>query len=220
MNKPIHIKKNVETRLPTEYGDFQLCLYLGPKDNKEHLALVKGDVFGKDNVLVRVHSECLTGDLLGSNRCDCGQQLQHAMRLIEEVGEGVVLYLRQEGRGIGLLEKLRAYNLQDNGLDTVDANLALGHEADERDYGIAAAMLKDLGVLSVRLITNNPEKISQLEQYDIQVSERIHSDAEIRPDNVAYLFTKAARMNHLLNVDLLRPVTKPSGNGFKRLTLG
>lgn len=220
MSKRNRISKNVETRLPTEYGDFRLSLYLGPEDNKEHLALVKGDVFGKENVLVRVHSECLTGDLLGSNRCDCGQQLQHAMRIIEDAGEGVVLYLRQEGRGIGLLEKLRAYNLQDDGLDTVDANLALGHKADERDYGMAAAMLNDLGVLSVRLITNNPEKIFQLERNNIRVAERIASDAEIRPDNAGYLFTKAARMNHILNVDLLQPVSKSNGNGFKYFPLG
>ncbi len=220
MKKPFQIRRNVETRLPTEYGDFRLCLYLGPQDQKEHLALVKGDVFGKEDVLVRVHSECLTGDLLGSNRCDCGQQLHQAMRLIEEAGEGVVLYLRQEGRGIGLLEKLRAYNLQDQGLDTVDANLALGHEADERDYEMAAAMLNDLGVQSVRLITNNPEKISQLESYAMRVAERVSSDAEIRPDNAGYLFTKAARMNHLLDVDLLRPLSKTNGNGFKHLTLG
>jgi GTP cyclohydrolase II len=213
--KPFRIKKNVETRLPTEYGDFRIGLYLGPADKKEHLALVKGDVFGKENVLVRIHSECLTGDLLGSNRCDCGQQLHNAMRLIENAGEGVVIYLRQEGRGIGLLEKLRAYNLQDQGLDTVDANLALGHEADERDYEMAAAILNDLGVRSVRLITNNPAKISQLEEYRMRVADRVSSDAEIRPDNAGYLFTKAARMNHLLDIDLLQPVQKSDGYGIK-----
>ena len=144
MPKSLVVEKKVCTRLPTQFGSFDLCLFMSNMDEKEHLALIKGDLKGKDNVLVRIHSECFTGDILGSKRCDCGEQLQNAMQLIEENGEGIVLYLRQEGRGIGLLEKMKAYNLQDTGLDTVDANIALGHRADDRDYGIAVAMLEIL----------------------------------------------------------------------------
>ncbi len=188
-------------RIPTDLGEFQLCLYSDKAHSKEHLALVMGDVRGMDNVLVRVHSECFTGDVLGSRRCDCGEQLQRSMALIAQAGSGVIVYLRQEGRGIGLLDKLRAYNLQDIGYDTVEANLALGHHADERDYTVAALILTDLGVGTVRLITNNPSKIEHLAGLGVQVTERIPLESTVNADNAQYLFTKALRMNHLFNLD-------------------
>ena len=149
----------VQTRIPTAHGEFTLHYYSNNLDNKEHIAFVKGDVVNKQGILVRIHSECFTGDVLGSRRCDCGGQLDLALQLINEVGCGVLIYLRQEGRGIGLLKKLQAYNLQDQGLDTVDANIHLGHLADEREYDLAALILKDLNVSSVSLMTNNPNKI-------------------------------------------------------------
>jgi GTP cyclohydrolase II len=179
---------------------FQLCLYTNSEDEEEHLALILGDVAGQGGVLVRVHSECFTGDVLGSLRCDCGEQLQRSMAVISEAGRGVVLYLRQEGRGIGLLNKLRAYNLQDEGYDTVDANLLLGHQADERDYTVAAQILKDLGVLSIQLLTNNPEKIASLKTQGIDVKGRISLTPDINPENVRYLKTKVLRMNHLFSL--------------------
>lgn len=192
--------KQVEcARIPTEVGEFRLCLYESEQDSKEHLALVMGEITGKENVLVRVHSECFTGDVLGSRRCDCGEQLQRSMAMIAAEGAGVVLYLRQEGRGIGLRAKLQAYNLQDQGLDTVEANLALGHQADERDYTIAACILEELGVLSIRLLTNNPVKIDALSQRGIRINERVRIDPTITPDNARYLLTKVQRMNHLLD---------------------
>ena len=190
-------------RIPTDLGEFRLCVYTSDRDSKEHLALVMGDVHGKEDVLVRIHSECFTGDVLGSRRCDCGEQLDRAVRMIAETGAGVLVYLRQEGRGIGLLEKLRAYNLQDQGYDTVEANLLLGHEADERDYTVAARILEDLGVQSVRLLTNNPLKIQELQQLGISVSERVPIEPTVNEDNAVYLFTKARRMNHLLNLSSL-----------------
>ncbi|MEJ2672041.1 MAG: GTP cyclohydrolase II, partial [Deltaproteobacteria bacterium] len=165
---------------------------------KEHLALVRGQVNGRRNVLVRLHSECFTGDVLGSRRCDCGEQLQLAMRRIAEAGAGVILYLRQEGRGIGLLNKLKAYNLQDIGYDTVDANLLLGHEEDEREYSVAAQILRDLGVRSIRLLTNNPRKIESLDELGVEVTDRVPLQGVVHADNAAYLFTKARRMQHLL----------------------
>lgn len=186
------------TRIPTEYGDFQLCFYANTLDNKEHLALFMGDLASAESVLVRVHSECFTGDVLGSRRCDCGEQLERSLAMVAKAGVGVVLYMRQEGRGIGLLEKLRAYNLQDQGFDTVEANLMLGHEADERDYSLAALMLEDLGVGSVRLVTNNPAKISALEAAGIIVSERVSLEVAANTDNAGYLLTKARRMDHFL----------------------
>jgi GTP cyclohydrolase II len=188
-------------RIPTFAGEFQLCLYTNNGDSKEHLALIKGDVAGKQGVLVRVHSECFTGDVLGSQRCDCGEQLHLAMELISAAGEGVLLYLRQEGRGIGLLDKLRAYNLQDAGYDTVEANLVLGHQVDEREYGVAASILRDLNIQSIRLLTNNPEKISQLNGLGIQVIERVGLDPTVNPENARYLLTKVRRMNHILEVN-------------------
>ena len=187
-------------RIPTEFGDFQLCYYANSQDIKEHLAFVMGDVTQAESVLVRVHSECFTGDVMGSRRCDCGEQLKRSMALVASEGLGVVLYLRQEGRGIGLLEKLRAYNLQDQGYDTVDANLMLGHEADERDYSLAACMLEDLKVKSVRLITNNPTKIAALKAEGINVVERVPLEVPANTDNEGYLFTKAKRMDHLLRL--------------------
>ncbi|GAB4355539.1 MAG: hypothetical protein Kow0060_07600 [Methylohalobius crimeensis] len=198
--KQIHVKNTVCARIPNRHGEFLLYYYENDFDGKEHLALVKGKVQGRSHVPVRLHSECLTGDVFGSKRCDCGEQLEEALRLIGQSEYGVLLYLRQEGRGIGLFKKLLAYNLQDQGLDTVDANLQLGHEADERDYRIAALILKDLGVRSVRLITNNPHKIEELEQYGICVTERIPIEVDHNLENREYLRTKAERMAHLLSL--------------------
>lgn len=204
MSKP-SVTRNTCARIPTEHGDFQLCFYSNTQDDKEHLALIMGDIANAGPVLVRVHSECFTGDVLGSRRCDCGEQLDRSMAMIAEAGVGVVLYLRQEGRGIGLLEKLRAYNLQDRGFDTVDANLMLGHEADSRDYSLAALMLSDLEVDSVRLLTNNPAKISALEDCGISVTQRVSLEVDANTDNADYLMTKATRMSHLLH-------TKPASS--------
>ena len=190
-------------RVPTPEGEFTLCVYENSRDTKEHLALVMGDAAGQENVLVRLHSECFTGDVLGSLRCDCGEQLRQAMCMIAREGCGILLYLRQEGRGIGLPDKLRAYNLQDMGYDTVDANLMLGHQADERDYTIAALILRDLGVRSVRLLTNNPAKIGSLQELGVPVMARVPLQANVTLENAAYLQTKAQRMSHLL--DLSRP---------------
>jgi len=188
-------------RIPTVVGEFQLYYYDNSVDEKEHLALVLGDVEAPDEVLVRVHSECFTGDVIGSLRCDCGEQLNRSMRLIAEQGAGVILYLRQEGRGIGLEHKLQAYNLQDQGYDTVEANLELGHGADERDYSVGALMLQDLGVEAVRLLTNNPAKIEHLEALGIHVSERVPLNPHINEENAGYLRTKVERMRHLLNLN-------------------
>jgi 3,4-dihydroxy 2-butanone 4-phosphate synthase/GTP cyclohydrolase II len=196
----------VSARIPTEDAEFHLVLYHNNHDDKEHLAVVLGDVSGKSDVLVRLHSECFTGDVLGSRRCDCGEQLHYAMQQIALAGEGVLIYLRQEGRGIGLLNKLRAYNLQDQGYDTVEANLLLGHQADERDYTVAARILEDLGVQSVRLLTNNPDKIETLQTLGITVTERVPVEPTVYSENANYLFTKATRMHHLLN---LGPVLLP-----------
>ncbi len=190
----------VAARSPTRYGTFQLMLFTNNRDRKEHLALVMGDVRGRENVIVRVHSECFTGDVLGSLRCDCGEQLDRAMQMVAQAGQGVILYLRQERRGIGLLDKLRAYNLQDDGLDTVEANLELGHQPDERDYTVAALMLKDLGVRSVNLITNNPKKIKELRELGVLVHQRTPIEVPPRPENLRYLHTKAKRMDHLLQL--------------------
>ncbi len=200
MMSDVHVKREACARVPTRYGEFTLCLYTNNYDDKEHLALVMGDVSERENVLVRLHSECFTGDVLGSRRCDCGEQLERAMQMIAEAGEGVLVYLRQEGRGIGLLDKLRAYNLQDQGYDTVEANLALGHQADERDYTVAALMLRDLGVRSVRLLTNNPRKIENLAALGVPVTDRVPVEATIYADNANYLITKVQRMDHLLDI--------------------
>lgn len=201
---PYPIRLTTCARIPTAEGVFQLCHYQDAKDDKEHLALVMGDVQDATGVLVRVHSECFTGDVLGSQRCDCGEQLHRAMHIIAEAGRGVILYLRQEGRGIGLANKLRAYNLQDQGYDTVDANLMLGHQADEREYSAAAAMLRSMGVRSVRLMTNNPAKIDHLTDLGVVIEGRVPLQSTVTADNAAYLATKVRRMHHLLSL--------PNGN--------
>ena len=188
----------VQTRIPTEHGEFVLHYFTNTLDDKEHIAFVYGDVAHKGRVPVRIHSECFTGDVLGSRRCDCGEQLDKALQLISEHGFGVLIYLRQEGRGIGLLKKLQAYNLQDEGMDTVDANIHLGHLADEREYTIAALMLENLQIKSIQLITNNPNKIEQLQALDVRVEGRISIEIESNCDNRAYLQTKAHKMDHLL----------------------
>ncbi len=194
------VRRLTDARIPTADGEFALMLYENSEDDKDHLALVCGDVAGKEDVLVRTHSECFTGDVLGSLRCDCGEQLDASIRRVAEEGRGVVLYLRQEGRGIGLLDKLRAYNLQDEGYDTVEANRILGHGADERDYAIAARILDDLGVSSVRLLTNNPEKVEDLTERGIEISERAPLEPHVNQHNEDYLRTKANRMRHALNL--------------------
>ncbi len=200
-------------RIPTDEGEFQLCVFVNNQDGKEHLAIIMGDVYEKTDVLVRVHSECFTGDVLGSRRCDCGEQLNLALRMIAQAGEGMLIYLRQEGRGIGLIEKMRAYNLQDQGYDTVEANLMLGHQADERDYTMAARILENLGVKSVRLITNNPLKIQHLRILGVPVTERVPLQPTVTADNAEYLFTKVRRMNHLLNLSLMHVEVPEGGNG-------
>jgi len=188
----------VQTPIPTKHGEFILHFYQNSLDDKEHIALVKGEVSGQENVPVRIHSECFTGDVLGSRRCDCGEQLDMAMQLISESKCGVLIYLRQEGRGIGLLKKLQAYNLQDAGMDTVDANIHLGYQADEREYTIAALILESLQVKSVDLITNNPKKIDGLKALGITVAKRIPTEVVAHDDNLDYLKTKAKKMAHLL----------------------
>ncbi len=205
----LFIETPVIARMPTPAGDFQLHVFLDKTTNKEHLALVKGDVAGKENVLVRVHSECFTGDVLGSMRCDCGDQLHRAMEAIAQAECGVLIYLRQEGRGIGLVAKLQAYNLQDRGMDTIDANLALGHQADEREYSIAAFILQQLQVVSIRLITNNPHKIISLRELGVCITERTSLDVSVNPENEGYLRTKANRMDHLINLDESNPDNEP-----------
>jgi len=194
------VTRAVSARIPTEYGEFQLVYYSNTLDDKAHLAFIMGEITTAEDILVRLHSECLTGDVFGSLRCDCGEQLDRSLQLIAEQGQGVLVYLRQEGRGIGLLQKIHAYNLQDAGHDTVDANLLLGHQADERDYTVAVRILEDLGIKSVRLITNNPAKISSLESEGIKVNDRIELDSFVNPENSHYLQTKAQRMNHLLRL--------------------
>ncbi len=196
----VTVQRQACARIPTEQGEFRLCLYGNDRDDKEHLALVMGRVVDQASILVRVHSECFTGDVLGSRRCDCGDQLHGAMRIIGEAGQGVIVYLRQEGRGIGLLDKLRAYNLQDQGYDTIEANIMLGHQADEREYDIAAAILADLGVRSIRLLTNNPHKVESLETLGVVVTERVPIQTPVRPENAFYLSTKAHRMQHQLDL--------------------
>ncbi|HMY09845.1 MAG TPA: GTP cyclohydrolase II, partial [Marmoricola sp.] len=194
-----HVERVAETILPTEHGDFDAVGYRITVDDSQHIALVYGDVSGPGPVLTRVHSECLTGDVFGSQRCDCGPQLHEALDLIVQEGRGVVVYLRgHEGRGIGLLAKLQAYSLQDQGRDTVDANLDLGLPADARHYGAATQILKDLGVQSVRLMTNNPDKTSSLEAYGIPVAERVALTPRPNHHNIAYLTAKRDRMGHEL----------------------
>jgi 3,4-dihydroxy 2-butanone 4-phosphate synthase/GTP cyclohydrolase II len=193
------VERIVATSLPTAFGEFTAVGYRSLIDEKHHVAMVKGDVAGKEDVLVRVHSECLTGDVFHSLRCDCGEQLEAAMAMIEREGEGVLLYLSQEGRGIGLLNKLKAYRLQEDGLDTVDANLKLGLPADLRDYGIGAQILGDLGLTSIRILTNNPKKIKGLEGYGLSVSDQVPIESVSNPHNEEYLRTKRDKMGHSLH---------------------
>jgi 3,4-dihydroxy 2-butanone 4-phosphate synthase/GTP cyclohydrolase II len=192
------IERVTEASLPTKYGEFKVVAYQSVLDGREHIALVKGDLSGKANVLVRMHSECMTGDVFGSMRCDCGEQLAAAMRRIDEEGLGAIVYLRQEGRGIGLGNKLRAYRLQDEGLDTVEANAELGFKPDLRDYGIGAQILLDLGLHSIRLLTNNPRKIVGLDGYDIEVTGREPLLITPGEHNERYLDTKRAKLGHIL----------------------
>lgn len=192
------VKRIVVTRLPTKYGDFDLHLYQSIIDKKEHLALVKGEISPDKPVLVRVHSECLTGDVFASRRCDCGEQLHRAMMMVEKEGAGIVLYMRQEGRGIGLVNKIKAYKLQDDGHDTVEANEKLGFKADLRDYGIGAQILVDIGVKKMRLLTNNPKKIVGLEGYGLEVVERVPIEVEPNEINHKYLETKRDKLGHLI----------------------
>ena len=193
------VKQVVEARLPTEFGEFDVVGFRSLVDGKHHLAMIKGEVAGEEQVLVRVHSECLTGDVFHSLRCDCGQQLEDALRRIEAEGRGVLLYLSQEGRGIGLLNKLRAYQLQEQGLDTVDANLELGLPADLRDYGIGAQILVELGLSSIRLLTNNPKKIVGLEGYGLRVTDQVPIEHPATEHNLGYLRTKRDRLGHALH---------------------
>ena len=193
------VERVVSTRLPTAFGDFEVYGYRSLVDDKHHVAMVKGEVAGADDVLVRVHSECLTGDVFHSLRCDCGEQLESALATIETEGQGVLLYLAQEGRGIGLLNKLRAYKLQEEGYDTVDANLQLGLPADLRDYGIGAQILVDLGLSTIRILTNNPKKIRGLEGYGLSVSEQVPIEHTPNPHNEDYLRAKAQRLGHTLH---------------------
>ena len=196
------VHRAVEARLPSHFGgEFRAIVYSNDVDKHEHLALVKGDIDPEKEIMVRVHSECLTGDVFGSDRCDCGAQLQAAMRMVSEAGCGVILYMRQEGRGIGLINKLKAYALQDNeGLDTVDANIELGFKPDLRDYGIGAQILRDLGIRKMCLLTNNPKKIVGLEGYDMEVTRRLSIEVGAGPENLEYLRCKKDKMGHLLDL--------------------
>jgi 3,4-dihydroxy 2-butanone 4-phosphate synthase / GTP cyclohydrolase II len=192
------VQKIEVVNMPTDHGQFELHLYRSTTDGQHHIALVKGEVAGKANVLVRVHSECLTGDVFGSRRCDCGPQLQQAMRQVAEEGRGVIVYMRQEGRGIGLAPKIQAYKLQETGLDTVEANLKLGYKMDLREYGLGAQILVDLGLKTIRLLTNNPKKVVGLEGYGLEIVEQVPIRVKPNPHNEQYLKTKREKLGHLV----------------------
>ena len=193
------VEKGVEVDMPTEYGHFHLIPFRQKSNGLEHVAIIKGEIKPDDEVLIRVHSSCMTGDIFGSKRCDCGDQLHNALRMIEKEGKGAVIYLNQEGRGIGLMEKMKAYKLQENGMDTVDANTCLGHKADERDYGVGAEILRSIGVTKMRLITNNPVKRVGLESYGLSVVENVSIEITPNQYNERYLKTKKDRMGHTLH---------------------
>ncbi len=200
MRAELFVRRISTTKLPTDYGgDFTAVAYANDMDSNVHIALFKGEIKHEDEILVRVHSECLTGDVFGSKRCDCGEQLHKAMELIEKEGKGVILYMRQEGRGIGLVNKLKSYELQDKGLDTVEANIKLGFKPDLRDYGIGAQILVDLGVRKMRLMTNNPKKIVGLEGYGLKVVERVPIETKPHEKNIVYLKTKKKKLGHMLD---------------------
>ena len=192
------VEKGVEVDMPTEYGHFRLIPFRQKSNGLEHIAIIKGEIKPDEPVLVRVHSSCMTGDIFGSKRCDCGEQLHKALEMIEKEGKGAVVYLNQEGRGIGLMEKMKAYKLQENGMDTVDANLCLGHKADERDYGVGAEILRTIGISKMRLITNNPVKRVGLESYGLSVVENVAIETTPNEYNERYLKTKKDRMGHTL----------------------
>ncbi len=204
------VKLEAVAKLPTKYGEFLILAFCELNTKKEHVVLMKGMPVGEEKVLVRLHSECLTGDALGSLKCDCGDQLRESMKMINKEGKGLILYLRQEGRGIGLINKIRAYSLQDMGLDTIDANLHLGFAPDERDYRVAVNILKFLKVNNIRLITNNPDKIKQLEAHGVKVHERIPIIVPPNEYNKEYLKVKALKAHHLIDLNIFNTNSNPS----------